>query len=173
MRMNRMMDLVGSLIGGGIAAIALACSNAPRTSGADSGRALLDSLRCEQTAGGRCALYDISLLELIANPIPFHGRRIRVVGFAHFEFEGNALYVHELDWQHNIFKNGVWVDPPQGADSLSGHYVLIEGRFNGKLHGHLGGWSGAIDSVTRLQRFEFPPGTPQVDSSALRRLPPP
>ena len=117
----------------------------------------IDSLRC----GGlnrhaACVLYDVSIDELLANPLLYDGKRVRLVGFAHFEFERNALYPHREDWQQSILSNGLWMDPPPHADSLSGHYVIVEARFVARNRGHLGLWSGALDSVTRLERWERP-----------------
>ena len=34
-------------------------------------------------------------------------------------------------------------------------YVLVEGRFNARDHGHMSLWSGAIEAVTRM--VEWPP----------------
>lgn len=131
----------------------------------------LDSLRCGQKGeGGRCSLYDVSLYELIARPAEFDRKRVRVIGFAHFEFEGDGLYAHREDWQQSVSRNGVWLNPPnEAANSLSNHYVLVEGRFEARSRGHMGMWSGTIDSVTRIESWEHPPGPPPVDSSGLPR----
>ena len=131
----------------------------------------LDSIRCGQRrATGGCVSYDVSLYELLANPAPFQGHRVRVIGFAHFEREGNGLYPHREDWERHIARNGLWLDPPARSDSLSDHYVIVEARFDAKARGHLGMWSGTLDSVTRLERFEISPMSPMPDS-AFRTLP--
>jgi hypothetical protein len=119
----------------------------------------LDSLRCGRGGdGGGCSLYDVSLYELITRPAEFDGKRVRVIGFAHFEFEGNGLYPHREDWQQGILHNGVWLEPPnEAANSLSDHYVLVEGRFEARSRGHMGMWSGTIDSVTRIESWGNPP----------------
>lgn len=119
---------------------------------------------------GGCALYGVSLYELIANPAPFHGKRVRVIGFGHFEFEGNALYAHREDFERHILRNGLWVNLPARADSLNDDYVIVEARFDATSHGHLGMWSGTLDSVTRLERWKLPPLS-QPTEAELRRLP--
>jgi hypothetical protein len=126
----------------------------------------VDRLRCaEGDEKGRCMLYDVSLYDLITRPAEFHGKRVRVIGFAHFEFEGNGLYAHREDWERSLSRNGVWVDPPPtGSDSLNNRYLLIEGRFDAKMRGHMSMWSGSLDSVTRYFVWELSPAP--RDSSA-------
>jgi hypothetical protein len=115
--------------------------------------------RCAtRDSAGRCQLWDPSLLELIVRPEVYDGRPVRTIGFVHFEFEGNLLYVSEADWRHRVTKNGIWIDPPAGfqADSAASRrqtndrYVLVEGVFDARSRGHLGMSSGSIHTVTRL-----------------------
>ena len=155
---------------------ALACSS-DRTPRADSvrsadsavsiqsGTTLLE--RCEEAEreGGPCTLWGPSLIELIARPELYDGKRVRVIGFVNFEFEGNALYVSQEDWLQGITPNGVWLDPqlalPAGIerDTTSPYYrpnrryALLEGKFHGGPGGHLSMWSGSIDSITRIQAW--------------------
>ena len=147
-------------------AITLACTgNAERPSPPPSSAAALplDSLRCVQVDEQRqCTLLGVSLLELIVNPREYDGRRVRVVGFAHFEFESNRLYLSESDWKRQIPNNGVGLVPPEtGADSLNNRDVLVEATFSAR-HG------GGLHSVTRIERAgPFPPlsldGVPKID----------
>ena len=130
---------------------------APSPGESESKFTTLDSLRCGGFGrDGRCGLYSVSIYELLANPLRFDGKRVRLIGFAHFEFEGNALYPHRDDWDQRILRNGLWLHPPPHGDSLSDHYVLVEARFRARPQGHLGLWSGTLDSVTRLVRWEPP-----------------
>jgi hypothetical protein len=100
--------------------------------------------------GGPC-VYDVSLIELIANPTQWNGKRVQVVGFMHLEFEGTAIYVSEEDGKQFITKNGLWLSFRQGAyeqaAALNDRYVRIRGTFLGRDHGHLGLWSGSLDDV--------------------------
>src|SRR5262245_48410663 len=81
--------------------LAVACSSRdhPNPNGLrDSTSLSIDSLRCGQSDDhGLCNLYDVSLYELITRPAEFHGKRVRVIGFAHFEFESNGLFPHRED----------------------------------------------------------------------------
>jgi hypothetical protein len=127
---------------------------------------LLLQTRCAQIdASRRCTLWGPALLELIARPELYDGRRVRVIGFVNFEFEGNGLYVSSEDWRRNIYRNGVWVDPPDRFKTDSApsqthpnqRYVLLEGTFSARRTGHLGMWSGSIEKVTRLEQWGEPP----------------
>jgi hypothetical protein len=116
--------------------------------------------RCEmvEREGGPCVLWGPSLIELIARPELYDGKRVRVIGFVNFEFEGNGLYISREDWEQDIFRNGVWIEPPSGFQSDSAaaarhpnqRYVLVEATFRAGPGGHFGMWSGTLERVTRL-----------------------
>ncbi len=127
--------------------------------------------RCEEVdAANRCTLWGVSLVELIARPELYDGRRVRVIGFVNFEFEGNGLYLSREDWVNGVYQNGVWVDPelelPAGVerDTTAPSYrpnrrhALVEGTFRADDGGHLGLWSGSIRHVTRLMPWGEAPG---------------
>jgi hypothetical protein len=120
----------------------------------------LPAARCEmvERENGPCILWGPSLIELIARPELYDGKRVRVIGFVNFEFEGNGLYVSREDWRQAIARNGLWIDPPKGFESDSApsrrqpnqRNVIVEATFRGGPGGHFGMWSGSLDSVTRL-----------------------
>jgi len=98
---------------------------------------------------------DVSLVRLIANPNDYDGKLVRVIGYARLEFEGDAIYLHEDDYKHSIYKNGLWMDVSEDMrkrkTELDRKYVLIEGTFDAKMTGHMGLWSGSIQKITRCQ----------------------
>jgi hypothetical protein len=146
--------------------IVLACSrehSGSTQNGQLAGQSQLTNLgnaRCEmvEREGGPCVLWGPSMIELIARPELYDGKRVRVIGFVNFEFEGNGLYVSADDWRQNIYRNGVWINPPGGFGSDSGppqrrpnqRYVIVEATFRGGRGGHFGMWSGTLEQVTRL-----------------------
>ena len=95
---------------------------------------------------------EVSLIRIIADPDAFDGEYVRVQGFYRYEFEGTAIYVHRADYEHALYRNGLWVT--SGPD-LDQQYVLLEGRFSAARRGHLGLWSGSIEDVTRM--IPWPP----------------
>src|SRR4051812_30757429 len=63
-----------------------------------------------------CPMFAPSLIELIARPELYDGKRVRVAGFADLEFEGNSLYLSREDYVQMLTRNGVWLD---ASDSLA------------------------------------------------------
>lgn len=98
----------------------------------------------------------VSIVQLIANPRAYHGKFVRVIGFASVRFEGTAIYLNEDDYRHGIHKNGLWLDLDGGKprrEYLEFHekYVLIEGTFDANMKGHRGAFSGAIIHIKRIE----------------------
>ena len=98
---------------------------------------------------------EVSLLQLIATPAQYDGKRVRFVGFLRIEFEGNAIYLHREDFEYGISRNALWVDIPramtkQEKDSVNMHYVICAGVFRAGEHGHMGMFSGEVENVGRL-----------------------
>jgi len=102
----------------------------------------------------------VSLVQLIAEPEAFDGRYVKIIGFLHLEFEGDAIWLHREDCEHRIYKNGLWVHTGQvlrPADArYNDRYVMIVGRFDAQKHGHLGLWSGEINSISRVSLWPPP-----------------
>ena len=95
---------------------------------------------------------DASIVQLIARPEAYDGKFVRLMGYVHWEFEGNGVYLHEDDWKHHLYRNGLWVEPKSGLPeqlNCQDQYVIIEGTFRAADHGHLGMWSGAIMDIVR------------------------
>jgi len=102
------------------------------------------------------AIQDISLIPLIANPEKYDGKKIRVIGYLHIEFEGNTLSINKKDYIQDIFKNAIWADFVSRDEmaknkKFSDHYVLMEGVFSSKMKGHMGMNSGSIKQISRLE----------------------
>lgn len=115
--------------------------------------------RCvEADAAGACTLYGVSLLELIANPERFHGRRVSVRGYVRIEFEGSAIYLAKESFEAGSRRDALWLTP--AADSpyakpgatFGPRHADVVGRFDAFDRGHFGMYSGAISEVTRIGR---------------------
>jgi hypothetical protein len=113
------------------------------------------------------------MIQLIARPELFEGRRVRVVGFVNLEPEDNGLYLSRSDWENGIRKNGVWIEePPDSVDGTKNwrwnrRNVLVEGVFTAKSKGHLGLWSGQISDVQRYDPWKGEP--PRDDEKRVSR----
>jgi hypothetical protein len=104
---------------------------------------------------GDCALYGISMVQLLANPEKYDGNHIRVAGYIHFESDNSAIYLHKEDVEHHVLKNGLWVSLAEGVsvEACQDSYALIEGIYRARNTGHVNLWSGAITHVTKCQKL--------------------
>jgi hypothetical protein len=89
---------------------------------------------------------------LIANPSAFDGKRVRISGYLHLEFEDSAIYLHKEDSDHKLRENAIWIilpaDPTKEmAVRLNNNYVNCEAVFSAKEHGHLGAYSGELSDI--------------------------
>jgi hypothetical protein len=95
----------------------------------------------------------VSLLQILANPRVWHGRRVRLAGFVNLEFEGDALYLSREDFDQALYPNSLWINVPDilvGPNHPDTHrgYAMIEGTINSDDHGHMGLWPASLDSIT-------------------------
>lgn len=100
---------------------------------------------------------DVSIIQLITNPQQFDGKSIRVIGFMHLEFEGDAVYLHREDFEYSMEKNSLAIElsDSQGRSwrKLNDHYVIVEGRFSATAQGHFGARAGSLQDVIRLSNW--------------------
>jgi hypothetical protein len=112
----------------------------------------------------------VSLVQLLASPEEYHGRFVRVEGFLHNKFENSALYLSKQDADYLIGKNAVWVSysdgvqrQPRGDSNdeqekdlsyFDRKFVLLEGRFDKDIRGHMGAYSGGLKDVTRIMELK-------------------
>lgn len=113
----------------------------------------------EQTVDSQAQ--DVSIVELLANSLKYDGKQVQVIGFLRLEFEGDAIYLHREDYEHAISKNAIWVDRPRDfsekqAAEVDKGYVICEGTFNAREHGHMGMFSGSLTHITRLESWGPP-----------------
>lgn len=97
----------------------------------------------------------VSLVQLVADPESFRGQLVRVKGFGVIEFEYMALMLSEDDANYGVLRNGIWLGLNQEQvrqyREYTGRWLLVEGVFNPDNTGHFGGWSGALEEITRLE----------------------
>ena len=90
-----------------------------------------------------------SVIQLIANPNAYDGKRVRTSGYVHFQFEGNAVYLHKEDFIHDLYSNGLYLNADESIRAAcQDRYASLEGLFSAKDRGHMSLWSGMI----RVQR---------------------
>lgn len=96
----------------------------------------------------------VSILSLISCPEKFNNRAVRIKGYLWIEYEGNAIYCSKTDKVYNITKNAIALrigsDLIGKANLCKGKYVVIEGVFSADSAGHMGLFSGEIQSLNRI-----------------------
>ena len=120
-------------------------------------------------------VHEVSLLNLIAAPEKYQGRKIRTFGYLNLEFEGNGIYLHKEDYENGLFKNALWVE--MSSDSVRKpeirqhikSYVMLEGIFDGG-EGHMGLFSGTIKNISRIIKWGNDAPTPKKE---IIKFPPP
>ena len=97
---------------------------------------------------------DVSIIQLIANPEKYDGKRIKVAGYVNLEFEGTALYLGREDFEHGLLKNALWLEMKSDrGGTFHKEFVSMIGTFDMKIKGHFGSYSGCIKSITSCYKI--------------------
>lgn len=105
---------------------------------------------------------DVKLADVLANPAKFHGKRISVVGFYHWEFEGSSLAVGREALRTSEFRKSIWRgDVSTFAKRLAirdknDSWMRVDGVFLQGPTGHFGMWPGEIVRLTRIEPVRSP-----------------
>ena len=101
-----------------------------------------------------------TLLQVLAHPEKFDGKRLQLIGYLHLQFEGNALYLHKEDYDHQIIGNMVWIevqgDLHKREKELNDEYVMVIGTFDAKDLGHMSLCSGSLNKITSCSLWPDP-----------------
>ena len=118
------------------------------------------SFQCEvtllKTEGDDQPCVATTLEELLAHPEKYHGRRIRVTGYHHTEFEHSSLSAGLASIRK--YKESVWLGgishfaKPEDVFSHNDVFITVEGTFTAGERGHLGLWAGEIDRLTKIEK---------------------
>jgi hypothetical protein len=98
------------------------------------------------------------MISIIANPERYDGKRLRMIGYLHLEFEGDMLCPTLEIYGARDAASCIWIEATPQMQRLSDHYIIVEGRFSSSDRGHMGMFSGALQNVTRADRWSS--GTP-------------
>ena len=95
-------------------------------------------------------------MSLIANPASFAGKSVQVIGFATFEFEGNAVYLSKEAAAVGDTASAIWLDlgglTTPNPERLNQQYVLVAGTFDAENRGHIGMFAGTLKAISRLEK---------------------
>ncbi len=110
--------------------------------------------------------FNASIVQILAHRDKYHGKKVRIEGYLHVEFEGTAIYLSKEDAEYGMTRNGFCVSFDKESVPYEGivgpvqfdrKYVLIEGTFNKNNMGHMSSWQGAIQGVNRIMELERHP----------------
>lgn len=103
--------------------------------------------------------YKVSMITLIAAPEKYHDKGVHVIGYLNLEFEGNAIFLSELDFENSNTKNAVWLSFSKKADmkeimKLNGKFVMIQGIFDRDYKGHMSLFAGSINEIIQVDEIK-------------------
>jgi hypothetical protein len=111
----------------------------------------------------------VTVAQILKNPARYNGKRVRITGYYHAEFEDSNL----SDRRSNEITTSLWVDA-QSTFAKKGDLdwpedgrVTIDGCFMKGPGGHMGAWPGELQRVTRVISLDppSPPPAPADQSS--------
>jgi len=98
-----------------------------------------------------CPRYETTIIQLLARPEIFDGKRVIVRGYVHREFESSGIYISQEDYRDRLYHNALWVGAFKKTPRVGkcqDQYVTLEGIFRAREYGHMGMWSGMITEIT-------------------------
>jgi hypothetical protein len=149
-----MIRLHRAVMGSLVASLLAGCSPNPKPPSAEASvTSKTWGWKCVGSKDNANAICDVSIIDLIANPAQFDGRKVLVSGYVQFGLEESGIYLHKDDAVHNLWRNGVWIDLGEGVDSAKCQYsyALVEGTFKAGMSGHNAVSSGELQNVTRCE----------------------
>jgi hypothetical protein len=131
---------------------------ARRLAGLLAAAACLAALAAPQPVRGADA-EAVSLVQLIATPERFDGKRVIVSGVAKIRIDASGLFLSEADADHDVTRNAIWL--AFGREVLgrtrwaefNRKYVYAVGTFRAGERGRLEAYSGALVHVERIDRL--------------------
>ena len=97
-------------------------------------------------------IYCVSLINLIASPEKFDGKRVSVSGIMCMQYEETVLYLSYDDYDNMVTKNSIWIDIDSENAELDKVPVIIEGTYHKVNDGFINMCSGSISDITRIEK---------------------
>jgi hypothetical protein len=111
----------------------------------------------------------VSLVQLIASLLRSSGKKVRLIGYVTFQFEGERTYLHKEDFDNGISLNAIWISIPDGISQsqraeLEQKYVICDGTFVALKHGH--------DDILQMALWSESPESKNGADGASEQIPP-
>ncbi|MEY4484724.1 MAG: hypothetical protein RL693_2176, partial [Verrucomicrobiota bacterium] len=88
------------------------------------------------------------------SPKQYDGKRVRLVGYYHHEFEdSNFGPTKKADYKESVWLgNASTFAKSSNVQRLNDTTIIAEGTFGAGSGGHMGLWPGSLDRVTRISQ---------------------
>lgn len=100
---------------------------------------------------GKLKVRRVSLIRLISTPKEYQDQAVYVAGYLVLEHEGNVLYLDELQYKHQLFNNGIWLDTNTTVNvdwaKFNKQYVEVLATFTDDSPGGQTLYSGTLQKV--------------------------
>lgn len=97
----------------------------------------------------------VTWADVLAFPEKYDGHLVRLTGWCRVEFEGTALYATRGAFEGRDASNALWLTLGWPASpemlALDGQKVVVEGRLNGSLRGHLNAFRASLLDIQRIE----------------------
>ena len=97
---------------------------------------------------------DTTIIQLLANPDAYDGKKVRVIGVGNAATENCSLSLTKDDWKYST-GNCLWVALDRAfleeLQQYNGEYVIVEGVFDKDERGHSDAFQGAIKNISRYE----------------------
>lgn len=94
----------------------------------------------------------VSVIRLIGAPGSFDGERVRVAGYCHLQYDGDALYLHREDHIYGLASNALVLDlgdiDRRSMMDRSDRYVIVEGTFVARELDDIRSYAGTLRVAT-------------------------
>ena len=104
--------------------------------------------------GDKVKAIAIDFQTLLADPKKYDGKRIRLTGYYHGEFECSSFAATKKDISD--YKHALWLGGPSSFANYdkiresNDMMINVEGTLNLNFHGHMGLWMGELTRLTEL-----------------------
>lgn len=130
----------------------IACGSRSGQTGSETGP---EAVCLEPVAEG-CALHQVPLLRLLAEPERWRGRRVAVEGYLHLGPAGAALYPSAEDYQRRRLRRALLAASSNPevlgpACKCDDQEVVLVGMYDPSEKGRGGAWGGAVKDVEQVE----------------------
>ena len=95
---------------------------------------------------------NVSMIQILADPEKYDGKRIRFVGYLVDEFECHAVFLSQESYVHLIMEQSIFLSHDFGKHRGLVHkrYCQVEGTYKAVPKGYMQANNGSLEDVSRV-----------------------